>query len=223
MSKLSLFIFREDGPIETLTFLCLLASSVIMVNLYRRFRSQHDKGKAAWCCLLLGLLFFFGAMEEISWGQRIFNFQIEFIQHASTQNETNLHNLKVMKSLGKWSPWLKVVGHPDRMFALFMFCLTVLLPLMHAISTPMRHALNRLQIPVTTWKVSLACIVSFLLPEMIDLASDSIWLHHVSQELKESLFALTLLGFSLHAYRCPATHLIHDHAEPAHAASAFRR
>lgn len=45
---------------------------------------------------LLGLFFFFGAGEEISWGQRIFNIESsEFFAQNNAQGETNLHNLVV--------------------------------------------------------------------------------------------------------------------------------
>jgi hypothetical protein len=45
---------------------------------------------------LLALLFFFGAGEEISWGQRIFGVQSsEFFTQNNAQGETNLHNLVI--------------------------------------------------------------------------------------------------------------------------------
>ncbi len=45
---------------------------------------------------LLGLFFFFGAGEEISWGQRLFNIESsEFFSQNNAQGETNLHNLVV--------------------------------------------------------------------------------------------------------------------------------
>lgn len=44
--------------------------------------------------MLFGIVFFFGAGEEISWGQRIFDIQsTDFFQQHNTQGETNLHNL----------------------------------------------------------------------------------------------------------------------------------
>ena len=45
---------------------------------------------------LLGVFFFFGAGEEIFWGQRIFNIESsEFFSQNNAQGETNLHNLVV--------------------------------------------------------------------------------------------------------------------------------
>jgi len=212
-NELTVWLFREDGPIETLTFLLLLVASGFMLYVYWRLRGQPDKGGAKWGYLLLGLLFLVGAMEEISWGQRIFNYQIEFVQNASSQDETNFHNLKMFQNLSQYSPWLKVIGHPDRIFTIFMFFLTTLIPIMNAVSKPVRNVLSRIQIPVTTWAVSLSCVLSWILPEMMDLASNSKWLHHLTQELQEGMFALTLLFFSLYEYRRHAVGAMSDASE----------
>lgn len=89
---------REDGPIEWLTvlalFLCTLLS-LYRVKILKPFRNKS---------FIFGLygfaaLFFFGMMEEISWGQRIweqfFDFRVpEFFQTYNTQREMNFHNLK---------------------------------------------------------------------------------------------------------------------------------
>lgn len=211
-NEITVWLFREDGPIEALTFLFLLVASSFMLYVYWQLRGQPDKGGAKRCYLLLGLLFLFGAMEEISWGQRIFNYQIEFIQNANSQDETNFHNLKMFQTLSKYNPWLKV-GHPDRIFTIFMFFLTTLIPIMNAASPPVRNVLSRIQIPVTTWAVSLSCVLSWSLPEMIDLASNSKWLHHLAQELQEGMFALTLLFFSLYEYRRHAVVAMPDASE----------
>ncbi|MDH3601612.1 MAG: hypothetical protein OEU26_18525 [Candidatus Tectomicrobia bacterium] len=213
-NDLVLWFFREDGPVETLTFLCLLVSSGFMLYVHWRRRSQPDKKRAKWCYLLLGLLFLFGAMEEISWGQRIFHYQIEFVQKASSQNETNFHNLKMFQTLRNYGSWLKIIGHPDRIFTLFMLFLTTLIPILNATSKPVRNVLSRIQLPVTTWTVALSCVVSLIFPEMIDLVSESKWLHHLSQELQESMFALTLLFFSLHEYRRPIRLAMPNTPEP---------
>ena len=85
----------EDGFIEWLTVLALLGLSATMF--YRFFRLRNQKPK-----LLLAILFFtgllgiFGAGEEISWGQRIFQVESsEFFLENNSQQETNLHNMVV--------------------------------------------------------------------------------------------------------------------------------
>jgi len=86
---------QEDGVIEYATFFFLLCIGVL--QLYRLF--NKGKGKPVlWKLgvLFLGLLFIFGAGEEISWGQRIFGIESgEFFEGNNLQKETNLHNLQI--------------------------------------------------------------------------------------------------------------------------------
>lgn len=83
----------EDGFIEWLTALMLLASSITLLT--KTIKLWTAKA-ASWKfgMIILIFLFFFGTGEEISWGQRIFNIESStfFIQN-NLQQEINLHNL----------------------------------------------------------------------------------------------------------------------------------
>jgi len=88
-------IAAEDGPVEWLTVLALVLSFIVCVNRVVTLRSQKS-----WVFIsvwsFLALLTFFGAGEEISWGQRIFNVESsEWFKQNNAQAETNLHNLVV--------------------------------------------------------------------------------------------------------------------------------
>lgn len=83
----------EDGLLENITVIFLLIGSL---TCWRRcLILRHEKTKLfVWMCFLLGALFFFGAGEEISWGQRIFGVETpEFFRQHNIQHETNIHNL----------------------------------------------------------------------------------------------------------------------------------
>ena len=87
------FYVREDGPVEWVTVVFLLMGSFISLK-----RFIHFKGKKPFLFLLgtlgLSFLFFFGAGEEISWGQRIFDIKSpDFFRNNNSQMETNIHNL----------------------------------------------------------------------------------------------------------------------------------
>ncbi|MGV8092118.1 MAG: hypothetical protein AB2L24_09675 [Mangrovibacterium sp.] len=93
---------EEDGFVENLTTIFLFLCSVIC--LYRVFEYRKMK-KTLWLFtyLMLAILFFFAAGEEISWGQRIFGIESsEFFLEHNKQAETNLHNMIVKgKNLNK--------------------------------------------------------------------------------------------------------------------------
>jgi hypothetical protein len=86
---------EEDGTVEWLTVLGLiLACGVCVGRFFRLFKKRN------WWFLTivfgLALLMFFGAGEEISWGQRILGIKSSaFFEHNNSQHETNFHNLIV--------------------------------------------------------------------------------------------------------------------------------
>lgn len=85
----------EDGVIEWLTVVALISGSILC---FKRAIALRKERKflflAATVCL--GLIFLFGAGEEISWGQRIFDVKSpDFFVANNSQQETNLHNLVV--------------------------------------------------------------------------------------------------------------------------------
>ncbi len=85
----------EDGFIEWLTALTLVAISGAMF--FRFCRLYRKKPRLFGLTLLAtGVLFTFGAAEEISWGQRIFNVESSgFFSTHNSQQETNIHNMVV--------------------------------------------------------------------------------------------------------------------------------
>ncbi len=84
---------EEDGPIEWLTevplFIIFIACTGYLI--------KYAKRKNSWffiIYLLIGLGSFFVFGEEISWGQRIFNFKTSsYFQQHNSQDEDNIHNL----------------------------------------------------------------------------------------------------------------------------------
>jgi hypothetical protein len=94
IARFELYV-QEDGIVEWLTVLGLILGCIVCV---RRFL-QLIKYRTAWFLIVtigLGLLLFFAAGEEISWGQRILGIKSsEFFKEKNSQGETNLHNLVV--------------------------------------------------------------------------------------------------------------------------------
>jgi len=85
----------EDGVVEWLTVIGLLLAAGTCFKRVIQLRSYRS-GLFILGCALLGLVLFFGAGEEISWGQRIFGIESsDYFKQNNTQGETNLHNLIV--------------------------------------------------------------------------------------------------------------------------------
>jgi hypothetical protein len=85
----------EDGLVEWLTVFGLLLGSGVCFYRFVKLR-QKKNGIFLLVTLLLGIMLFIVAGEEISWGQRIFGIQSsEFFKENNSQGETNLHNMVV--------------------------------------------------------------------------------------------------------------------------------
>ncbi|MEM7549141.1 MAG: hypothetical protein AAF363_05695 [Bacteroidota bacterium] len=86
---------REDGFVEYGTAVFFLVSSIIAF-IYAFKLKGNKKGLFFPVTFFIGILFFFVAGEEVSWGQRMFEVKSsEFFEENNAQGETNLHNLTV--------------------------------------------------------------------------------------------------------------------------------
>lgn len=83
----------EDGIAEWVTVIALVGGVVISITRFFQLRKQKKKLFLAFL-LITALVLLFGAGEELSWGQRLFNIQSSnfFVKH-NTQKEINIHNL----------------------------------------------------------------------------------------------------------------------------------
>lgn len=88
----SYFVY-EDHTVEWLTFGILAIMSYICFNRLRKALGKKGKPYILGC-LLGGLIFIFGAGEEVSWFQRQIGYKSsDFFENNNSQHETNFHNL----------------------------------------------------------------------------------------------------------------------------------
>lgn len=146
----------EDGVIEYSTALMLFLLSVLC--LYRLFTIGKSK-PILWKLgtLLFVLLFFFGAGEEISWGQRIFDIESsEYFKQNNAQAETNLHNMVVDgKKINKiiFSQLLMVV----------MVLYLIVSPLLYRKQEWFKNLATKFAVPIVKWHHTIAFIISTVL------------------------------------------------------------
>ena len=81
----------EDGPLEWIQFIEYAISSILALIIYVRTKRKKNINSIIW--LLIALLSFVIAGEEISWGERITGIGINSISDINVQGETNFHNL----------------------------------------------------------------------------------------------------------------------------------
>jgi len=85
-------INKEDRLIEWLTFGVLVLTALLA--LIQGVFAKRKKNPAAYFLFLFSLACLLFAMEEISWGQRVFNLEVgEYFMEHSDQQEINIHNV----------------------------------------------------------------------------------------------------------------------------------
>ena len=81
----------EDGPLEWIQFGEYVVSSLLAFIIFLRHKKKKSVDSIIW--LLIAVLTFFVAGEEISWGERLTGIGIDSISKLNVQGETNFHNL----------------------------------------------------------------------------------------------------------------------------------
>jgi len=124
------WLIEEEHPIEALGALSLLVASIACFLLFHNVRGDPRWPRLRRLSLLgFGALFFFGAGEEESWGQRILGIQTPpGIAKANAQHETNIHNLTALGAL-----------NTDKLFSFFWLLIGVVVPVLALWRTPRRH------------------------------------------------------------------------------------
>ncbi|MCD4756000.1 hypothetical protein K8R20_00030 [bacterium] len=90
----------EDGLFEWLQFFFYLVSGVLALVV--AFRSKGESKLVFVLYILFSLGLFFIALEEISWGQRVFESTSMSVSEGNIQNESNFHNLQGVHDLVRY-------------------------------------------------------------------------------------------------------------------------
>lgn len=94
-SYFALRFAAEDGLVEYGTAICLFVACVVLFRNGLGLRGHAPK-LAVGLTFFYAFMFFFGAGEEISWGQRIFGWETsEAMKEINRQDETTIHNIEI--------------------------------------------------------------------------------------------------------------------------------
>lgn len=179
----------EDGPVEmagAIFFLCAALMFVVAYLKRRPFRRSLP-------FLGLGLLFFFGAGEELSWGQRLVGWETPTsMVELNQQQEFNFHNLEVFhgrdQSGTEKSGWRRMITM-NRLFTLFWFTLCCFIPVCCAVSPEFKRLLDAFGFPITPLIFSAVFLMNFLAFKLLHRDG----LHHSRVELIETSYAFLFL------------------------------
>jgi hypothetical protein len=124
----------EDGPVEYATAVVYFIGSFLGLALARRLNATGSRSWAGFYAVM-SISFLFIALEEISWGQRIFHLGTpEFLQERNIQGEIGLHNMSGIRLL--LHPAYIVIGFVGAFGSLILFRLGVSARLLTRILPP---------------------------------------------------------------------------------------
>jgi len=183
-------ISREDGPIEYLSALFMMLSGIgfFVIAIKNHFISSRLFNRKKVFLLLWCIIMIVFAGEEISWGQRIFNFSTpESMIDINKQGEFNIHNLGF---IGKFR---------YRFLTLFILSVGVLFPIL-TYSKKIKKLIQRIYFPVSPIAYIVIFIGSFLYGKFLYEYANT---GDTATEVREFFLALGMLCFSLHGILKP--------------------
>jgi len=198
--KTVIYLTSEDNLYEGGTAFFLLLSSILF----------FIASKKNIFMILLGLVFFFGAGEEISWGQRIIGFEPpEKIKEENVQSEFNIHNLPTFngtkykgKHIGK-KGWERLT-EMKFLYRVFILCFGFILPLVTYHLAFIKKLIKKLKIPVPPVSMGLFFIVSWIVCKsvlkIVPKGFDQNY-YNGANEIWEFLTAFIIFNFGMYFYK----------------------
>jgi hypothetical protein len=142
----------EDGFVENGSAIFLLSASILLLfRFFKLFKYKDLFWKVG--ILAMAVVFSFGAGEEISWGQRIFNLESsQYFIENNAQGETNLHNMVVGETKIN-----KLIFSQVLTFVLVIYL--IITPFLYRNFEWIKNLANKFAVPIVQWHHTIAFLI----------------------------------------------------------------
>jgi hypothetical protein len=192
-------LYSEDHYFESLGAISLFAASAISLYVYMRALKMRDftriHGIKLFVYAALAMLYFFGAGEELSWGQRIFHLQVSpGLAQENPQQEFNIHDQAIVKK----NPYFNA----DTIFTVFWMGFAVTIPFVSLIWKRFKLFAETLT-PIVYWGMGLLFLINYFLAKLANLIFLPLYHHQTIlfsqalQEVRESNYELLFVFLSV--------------------------
>lgn len=190
----------EDQLFEWLTALSFFFVSIIFLVLHLRTRNLYF--------LFFALIFFIGFGEEISWGQRIFNYQTpEAINRVNVQKEFTLHNLEIFNPIDNsgtfkhgFSKFLEV----NFLFKVFTILFGIVLPFLAFHMKDISRLVSKFRLPVPPISIGIFFFINWIVFRVLLIyllpKGQGIQFYDTDTEIYEFISAFILLVLGLYFF-----------------------
>jgi hypothetical protein len=198
----ALRLTQEDNLTENLGAIFLLMASVFyFASFIQSSGLDQDKNKTPfkekYFYLFFGIIFFLGAGEEISWGQRLIGWETPpLMLEINHHKETNLHNIQALR---------RGIFRLDYWFFAFWFSYCLILPIAIKYSLEIRKRISHFRLPVPPLWIGLLLLTNIII-YVIPMSFPSHWpytryVNHAFLEIMESNLAFIFAVLAFHELR----------------------
>ena len=189
-------LYLEDHFFENVGAISFLAASVISLFVYMRAVTKRYITQIHWVKLFvysaLALIYFFGAGEELSWGERIF--LPAGLDQANTQEELKIQNLAIVEN--------NTFLTGDNIYTLFWMGFAVAIPLLSLVWKRFKLFAEKFM-PIVYWGIGVLFLLNYFFAQLANLIYrtaynyQTILFPQALQEVKESNYQLLFVFLSL--------------------------
>lgn len=189
-------LYPEDHYFENVGAISFLAATVISLFVYMRAVNKRSITSIHWIKLLvygvLAMLYFFGAGEELSWGQRIF--LPPGLEQANIEEELKIQNLAIVEK--------NTFLTGDNIYTLFWIGFAIAIPFLSLVWKRFK-GFAEMFTPIVNWGIGVLFLLNYLLAQlgnrifMAAYDSPTILFPQALQEVKESNYQLLFVFLSL--------------------------
>ena len=189
-------LYPEDHYFETVGAISFVAASVISLFVYMRAVNKRYVTSMHWIKLFvysaLALLYFFGAGEELSWGQRIF--LPPGLAQANIEEELKIQNLAILEK--------NTFLTGDNIYTMFWMGFAVAIPFASLVWKRFKLFAETFM-PIVYWGIGILFLLNYLLAQLVNRIFLSVYDYQTIlfpqavQEIKESNYQLLFVFLSL--------------------------
>jgi len=145
----------EEGLFENLTAICFFIAAIFFFRTYLLSRNLFF--------LFLFVIFLLGAGEEISWGQRIFNFNTpDILYNLNRQHEFNLHNIYLVNETDLRHGVAKLLS-VNFLYKLFWLFYCVILPIGVFFWESLSMLTQKIRLPVPPFTLGVFLLINWVI------------------------------------------------------------
>lgn len=186
----------EDYVIENLTAIFFLISSIgfFITALKSTYLKKQNTNMAYFMIIAWAILMFIFFGEEISWGQRIFNFNTpDSLMEVNLQGEFNIHNIGIVDT---------ALGGKYRYLSIMMLLTGVIFPLT-ALTSWGKKIFQKFNYPICPLQFMLFFLGSYIFGKFYSTFPEGLPDPNSASEAREFLFGLGMACFALYGIRKP--------------------